>query len=142
MYNEIEVLKNINKNTKIRIESCYIIYNLIDNNMFKEKLLTFIEEYMKVLNEVDIIFDSINVDFDYNDLSSRMCMYFTIKCELLKNNKLSNISRMLINGNIMGIIDVNESISKYANIDETILEILNQLKQIEENNIKELYKTI
>jgi hypothetical protein len=142
MYNEIEVLKNINKNTKIGIESCYIIYNLIDNNMFKEKLLTFIEEYMKVLNEVDIIFDSINVDFDYNDLSSRMCMYFTIKCELLKNNKLSNISRMLINGNIMGIIDVNESISKYANIDETILEILNQLKQIEENNIKELYKTI
>ena len=142
MNNEITVLRNLGKNVSMGIESCFIIYNMIEDEGLKVKLLTFIEEYVKILNEIDEIFNLLEENGQFNNILDRMRLFFTVMMEIRMNSKTNNIARMLINGNIMGIIDINEDIEQYENMNEAILNISKNLRQIEENNIEELYKMI
>ncbi|MPN51594.1 hypothetical protein SDC9_199242 [bioreactor metagenome] len=61
-----------------------------------------------------------------------------LNIQTMMDKSPSHIAEMLITGSTMGTIDAIKNIKKYKDAEPSILELMNDLKKFEENNIEQL----
>ena len=67
-------------------------------------------------------------------------MNFMINMKTLTDKSPSHLSEMLIQGSIMGIIDVTKRINQYDDADKDVLDLANRLLEFEKDNQEEWKK--
>lgn len=66
--------------------------------------------------------------------------YLMIKASTLTNHSASHFAEMMIQGSIMGIIDLCKQLNSYKEVKPEIRALAEQLLQFEEGNVEELKK--
>ncbi len=64
--------------------------------------------------------------------------YMSIALKTLTNHSPSHISEMMMQGSVMGVIDITKNLKKYPNAPAKTKTLANKLLQIEESNIQSL----
>lgn len=71
---------------------------------------------------------------------SKLMTFMDAKIKLTKDNSISNIAKMMIEGNNMGIIAITEKLNNYQGADKKIIKLAKDLLKIEERNLENLKK--
>ena len=143
MLNEnIELLKFIYQNSKMGLEAVFQLLKIIEEGEVKKHLLIEQEEYFLINQKAEYLLNYFG--FEEEDLAwyEKFRSYWTIQFETLNDKSDSHIAQMLIIGSVMGIIDAKINLKKYKYADDNVLELMEELRKMEENNVTILYKLL
>ena len=143
MLNEnIELLKFIYQNSKMGLEAVFQLLKIIEEGEIKKHLLIEQEEYFLINQKAEYLLNYLG--YEEEDLAwyEKFRSYWTIQMETLVDKSDSRIAQMLIIGSVMGIIDAKINLKKYKFADDNVLELMEELRKMEENNVKILYNLL
>ena len=138
--NNLEVLNSIYQNTSMGIGSLDDVLKISDDEKFSELLKSQKTEYIKFQDAArDKIREYGN---EPKDISPMLKIYSNIgiKAETFMDKSPSNIAEMIIEGNNMGIIEINKDVNNQTQVDESVLRFTRGLVTFEQKAITDLKK--
>lgn len=138
MTKEIELLNYIFQNTQMGIISLKELVDLNDDKKFNKLLRKQLIHY-KSFNEKTIILLNERGMYE-KDISSlkKIKTYLIINMQTLIDKTTSHLSEMLILGSTMGVLDIIKKMKEYDEHDIYISNLIQELKEFEEDNIENL----
>ena len=138
----IELLKFIFQNSKMGLEAAFQLLQIIEEGEVKKHLLVEQEEYFVINQKAEYLLNYFG--FEEKELTwyDKFRSYWTIQFETLTDKSDSHIAEMLIIGSIMGIIDAKKNLNQYKCAEQTVIELMEELRKMEENNIRILYNLL
>ncbi|MFI3116209.1 MAG: hypothetical protein R3Y12_08745 [Clostridia bacterium] len=134
----LDVLNNIYQNTSMGINSLDEIEKLSDNDKFTDLIRSQKRDFIKYNNASrDKIREYGKEPEDINTLTK---MYSTLgmKTETFFDNSISKLSEMIIEGNTMGIIQMEKTLNHAKLVDESVKRLSEGLIAMEQKSISEL----
>ncbi len=105
---------------------------------FLNQLNTQLNEYQSINNEAANQLHGINQNEKGIPKMQEAGAYMSITMKTLTDHSPSHISEMMMQGSMMGVIDVTKNLKKYPNASEEAKTLANRLLTTEENNIQNL----
>lgn len=138
--NEIDILKEINKNSKTGIEGLnYTLEKVEDNNLkvllYKEK-----DEYKNIYDRTKELLIQKNEKTEDIKTMQKFMSWMGIELNTLTDKSSSQIAEILIQGNDMGIIKGTKLLNNMQFEDEQIKNILEDFIRLQQKNIEDLKK--
>ena len=141
MKKDFEFLDHIYKNAEMGIIGIDHILDKIDDIKLKKLIKTQREEYSHILEEALKIYKQYGRDEKELGKMAKISSELMAEVTLLKSKeKNSAIAKMMIEGSNKGIIELNENLNKFKNIDAKIVKLAHKLLATEEHNLNELKK--
>ncbi len=140
MEKDIELLQNIYQNSGMGVESITKLLEVVEDNKFKEYLLTQLNEYKQIHEEVKTVIHSLGQNEKPIGNFSKVNLNLMINVKTLLDKTPSHIAQMLMNGSVMGVISGIKDLKEYKDCKQQYLKILNKLVEIEEKNYQQLKK--
>lgn len=138
MENDIEFLQFIYQNAKMGIVGIDDIDNHIEDVNLKETILRQKSEYESIADDcIEILAELGKEEKDISNVAKFMS-YMVASVEMLKDDSSSNIAKLMIEGSNKGIIQINEKLNDYDNINPKIVKIAKKLLATEQHNIDDL----
>lgn len=138
--NDIEFLKCIYKNAQMGLIGIDNILSKIDDLNLKKVLKDEYEEYLKIKDEAETILDSYNEKVENISMMTKLSSAIMVDMSLSKDNSLTKIAKMMLEGTNKGIIELLAKINAYNGKEANIMNLAKKFKGILENNINELKK--
>ncbi len=137
MYNEIDFLLSLYKNSEMGIIGIDNLLSYEMNNKLRKILLRQRAEYIIICDDTENILKSFNVHKELNNYFSRfMTKIFTIM--MIKDNDNNKMAKSMIQGSNRGIIKVNELINKTGKMSKKTKEVALDHLYLLQTNINEL----
>lgn len=144
MNEEIEFLEYIYQNAKICQET---IARIIKNRNKKDELENVIKtqyfEYKKISNSAKNMLErrkkKVNEEIS---VMAKIVTYMEIKKNIAKENDVTEIVCLLIEGSKVGIEQISTRLNEIKVTNKPVLNLANRLINIEKNNIEELKKYV
>lgn len=138
--NEIDILKEINKNSKTGIEGLnYTLEKVKDTNLkdllYKEK-----DEYQNIYDRTKELLIQKNKETEDIKPMQKLMSWMGIELNTLTDKSNSQIAEILIQGNDMGIIKGTKLLNNMQFQDEQIKNILEDFIRLQQKNIDDLKK--
>ena len=137
---EIEILKEVNKNSKVGIDGVNFILEKALDNEFKQMLYSQKSEYQNIYDR------SKNLLLQYGEMAEdtpplqKTMSWMGIQMSTLTNTTDSKLAEILIQGNDMGIIKGTKLLNSTPFKQDSIRNILNDFVGLQQDNINELKK--
>ena len=137
---EIEILKEVNKNSKVGIDGVNFILEKALDDEFKQMLYSQKSEYQNIYDR------SKNLLLQYGEMAEdtpplQIAMsWMGIQISTLTNTTDSKLAEILIQGNDMGIIKGTKLLNSTPFKQDSIRNILNDFVGLQQDNINELKK--
>ncbi len=138
MKENIIVLNYICQNTNMGIIAIDSIMSNINNKKFCKILKMQKEEYTYINMESKKYINRLNGLLKDISFTTKLISKMSIKLKVGKETSVNQLSKMLIKGTNMGIIDITEKINNYKITDIKTKKLAKTLKQTLENNLNEL----
>lgn len=140
MNGNVEMLNYIYQNSQMGIETIGQLAEITPDKEFKEHLHSQLEEYRYINNRAKEKLAQNGCE--EKDISSlvKISAYLSIGMKTLIDRSTSHIAGMLMQGSVMGVVDVTRNIGKYSEACGGILELADRLLRFEECNINTLKK--
>lgn len=138
MNGNAELLNFIYQNSQMGVESLEKLISVSDDDKFKQVLQSQLQEYKLINNEAMRKLNENGYDEKGLGAFTKIQSYIMINIQTIMDKSSSHLSEMLITGSTMGVIDAIKNIKKYNDAEQTILKLMDDLKQFEENNIEQL----
>ena len=135
MEKEVEFLKFLYQNAKMGIVGIDDIKSHIEDEDLK-KLIS--RQRSEVANECIIILNEMGKDEEDISGMSKIMSYMVVGMEMLKDDSSSNIAKLMIEGSNKGIIQINEKLNDYSNVNPKITKLAKKLLKTEQHNIDDL----
>lgn len=138
--NEIEILKEINQNTKMGMDSLSTIIKKTEDKAFKELLNTQHNEYQNIYDRTQELLVKNNAQIEDTPNMLKAMSWMGIQFNTANDNSNSKLSELLIQGNDMGIIKGIKLLNNHSFVDNEIKNILSDFVRLQEKNIDDLKK--
>lgn len=137
---EIEILKEVNKNSKIGIDGInFILEKAIDND-FKNMLYSQKDEYQNIYDRSKNLLLQNNEYLENTQTLQKAMSWIGIQMSTLTNATDSKLAEILIQGNDMGIIKGTKLLNSLPFKTNGIRNLLNDFVELQQENIEELKK--
>lgn len=135
---EIEILKEINKNTKMGMDSLTTIIKKVEDTEFKDLLNTQHNEYQNIYDRTQELLVQNNVQMDDTPSMQKAMSWMGIQFNTANDTSNSKLSELLIQGNDMGIVKGIKLLNNHSFMDNEIKNILSDFVRLQEKNIDDL----
>ena len=137
---EIEILREVNKNSKIGIDGInFILEKAIDND-FKNMLYSQKDEYQNIYDRSKNLLLQNNEYLENTQTLQKAMSWIGIQMSTLTNATDSKLAEILIQGNDMGIIKGTKLLNSLPFKTNGIRNLLNDFVELQQENIEELKK--
>ena len=136
----LELLNYIYQNAQMGQDTLTQLIDLAEQPDFLQMLRDKQTQYKAVFDECD---KRINAMSSKPKEIGRMAEFSThsmICLQTLADKTPCHMAEMLMQGSIMGIIDIIKNLKKYKDVDSSIVALGNRLMEIEEKNLQECKK--
>lgn len=140
MNENLELLKLVYKNAKMGIVGIENIKGSIKDKEFgkliREQENDYYEMCTKTIKQLSL------TNHDKEDISkmAELMTFMESSIELLKDSSPSNIAKMMIKGTNMGIVELEEKLNNFTNLDKANVKLAKELLRMEKKNIEHLKK--
>lgn len=138
--NEIDILKEINKNSKTGIEGLNYTLEKVENNNLKVLLYKEKDEYKNIYDRTKELLIQKNEKTEDIKTMQKFMSWMGIELNTLTDKSSSQIAEILIQGNDMGIIKGTKLLNNMQFEDEQIKNILEDFIRLQQKNIEDLKK--
>lgn len=140
MNEDTELLNYIYQNAKMGIVGIDNIKKDIQDSEFLKVIKEQENDYYEICTKALKWLSNCNVERKNITAMSKLMTFMDAKIKLTKDNSISNIAKMMIEGNNMGIIAITEKLNNYQSADKKIIKLAKDLLKIEERNLENLKK--
>lgn len=140
MNDEIDLLKEINKNSQTGIDGLNFTLNKVQSEDLKSLLYTEKESYQNIYDRTKEILNQKNKKTDDTTPMQKMMSWMGIELNTLTDKSNSQIAEILIQGNNMGIIKGTKLLNNMQFEDIQIKNILHDFVRLQEKNVEDLKK--
>lgn len=138
MNGNAELLNFIYQNSQMGVETLEKLISISEDGKFEECLESQLNEYKRINNKARKKLNENGYDEKGIGTFVKIQSYMMINLQTMMNKTPSHLSEMLITGSNMGVIDAIKNIRKYSGAESSILNLMDDLKKFEENNIEVL----
>lgn len=138
-----EMLNYIHQNAEMGQNTITKLIDIVEDGEFKSALQSQFNEYKQIFDETEKIVNKYGkTTKDINTLQ-KMEAYMMISMKTMNDKSPDHISEMLMQGSIMGIIQIIRRLKRYKNeVDSDVYNLGEKLLKTEQNNIEQLKKFI
>lgn len=137
---EFEILKEINQNAKMGMDSLSTILKKSQDTKFKDLLNTQHDEYQNIYDRTQELLVKNNLQMEDTPTMQKAMSWMGIQLNTVNDTSNSKISELLIQGNDMGIIKGTKLLNNHSFLDSEIKNILSDFVRLQEKNIDDLKK--
>lgn len=137
---EIEILKEVNKNSKVGIDGINFILEKATDKEFITMLYSQKDEYQNVYDRSKNLLLQKGQNAEDNPPLQKAMSWMGIQMSTLANTTDSKLAEILIQGNDMGIIKGTKLLNSMSFKEPGIRNILNDFVSLQQENIDELKK--
>ena len=138
MGNEIEILKEINQNSKMGMDSLSTVLKKVEDSDFKELLNTQHYEYQNIYDRTQELLIKHNASMEDTPPMQKAMSWMGIQLNTLTDSSNSKLSELLIQGNDMGVVKGTKLLNNYSFMNNEIKNILSDFVRLQEKNIDDL----
>ncbi|MDR0288431.1 MAG: hypothetical protein LBI03_12100 [Clostridiales bacterium] len=138
MNGNVELLNYIYQNSQMGTDTIGQLLDITEDNKFKNQLRSQYNEYREIHEDARNLLNENGYDEKGLGSFEKMKTYLMINMQTLTDKSSSHIAEMMTIGSNMGVIDAVKNIKKYKDADPEILDLMEKLKDFEENNINSL----
>lgn len=137
---EFEILKEINQNAKMGMDSLSTILKKSQDTKFKDLLNTQHDEYQNIYDRTQELLVKNNLQMEDTPTMQKAMSWMGIQLNTVNDTSNSKLSELLIQGNDMGIIKGTKLLNNHSFLDSEIKNILSDFVRLQEKNIDDLKK--
>lgn len=137
---EFEILKEINQNAKMGMDSLRTILKKSQDTKFKDLLNTQHNEYQNIYDRTQELLVKNNLQMEDTPTMQKAMSWMGIQLNTVNDTSNSKLSELLIQGNDMGIIKGTKLLNNHSFLDSEIKNILSDFVRLQEKNIDDLKK--
>ena len=135
---EIDILKEINLNSKVGIEGIEFCMGKTDNSTLKAILNKQKKEYENINDRSTNLLLSLGEDDKEVSPLQKAMSWMGVQMNTLKDNSDSKIAEILIQGNNMGVVKGTKLLHEDDELDSTVRSILSDFISLQQQNIDSL----
>ena len=140
MNGNLEMINYIYQNAQMGQDTLTHLLKIAEDADFRKMLESQKNEYKRIFDECDKRLSQTNSETKGIGKMAEMSTYLMINMKTLVDKTSSHIASMIMQGSVMGIIDITKNLKKYENAEQSILSLGERLLQIEEDNLDECKK--
>ena len=137
---EIEILKEINQNSKMGMDSLSTILKKTHDSDFKNLLNAQHDEYQNIFDRTQELLVKNNAQMEDTPTIQKAMSWMGIQFNTANDTSNSKLSELLIQGNDMGIVKGIKLLNNHSFLDNEIKNILSDFVRLQEKNIDDLKK--
>lgn len=137
---EFEILKEINQNAKMGMDSLSTVLKKSQDTKFKDLLNTQHNEYQNIYDRTQELLVKNNLQMEDTPTMQKAMSWMGIQLNTVNDTSNSKLSELLIQGNDMGIIKGTKLLNNHSFLDSEIKNILSDFVRLQEKNINDLKK--
>ncbi len=137
---EIEILKEINQNSKMGMDSLSTILKKTQDSDFKNLLNSQHDEYQNIFDRTQELLVKNNAQMEDTPTIQKAMSWMGIQFNTANDTSNSKLSELLIQGNDMGIVKGIKLLNNHSFLDNEIKNILSDFVRLQEKNIDDLKK--
>ena len=137
---EIEILKEINQNSKMGMDSLSTILKKTQDSDFKNLLNAQHDEYQNIFDRTQELLVKNNAQMEDTPTIQKAMSWMGIQFNTANDTSNSKLSELLIQGNDMGIVKGIKLLNNHSFLDNEIKNILSDFVRLQEKNIDDLKK--
>lgn len=138
MNGNAELLNFIYQNSQMGVESLEKLISISEDSKFNKCLESQLNGYKLINNKAMKKLNENGYDEKGIGTFTKIQSYIMINLQTMMDKTPSHLAEMLIIGSNMGVIDAIKNIRKYSGAESGILNLMEDLKKFEENNIEVL----
>ena len=132
------VLNEVSRIAHMGMNSISYLVNRIYDKELKKTLVAIYSQYSNILLQVNQYFEKYGeVPSNVSVHDKMMCLY-GIRLHLKKDKSTSKIAEMMIQGSLMGVIEVQRILNADLDIDKDITDLLKRFNKFQRENIDKL----
>ena len=137
---DIEILKEINKNSKMGMDSLTTVIKKVEDEEFKNLLNTQHNEYQNIFDRTQELLIQNNEEIQETPIMQKAMSWFGIQFNTIADTSTSQLSELLIQGNDMGVVKGTKLLNHYDFMNNEIKNIVSDFVRLQEKNIDDLKK--
>ena len=137
---EIEILKEINKNAKMGMDSLTMVTKKVQDEKFKKLLNNQHDEYQNIFDRTQELLVQENKNIQDVPTMQKVMAWTGIQMNTLNDKSNSKLSELLIQGNDMGVIKGTKLLNESNFTTPEIENLLSDFVRLQEKNIDDLKK--
>ena len=137
---DLQILKEVNKNSKMGMDSLTTVIKKVNDNEFKNLLNTQHDEYQNIFDRTQELLIQNNEGIEDTPPMQKAMSWMGIQMNTLTDTSDSKLSELLIQGNDMGIVKGTKLLNNYSFMNNEIKNILSDFVRLQEKNIDDLKK--
>lgn len=137
---EIEILKEINKDAKMGIDSLTMVTKKVQDEKFKKLLNNQHDEYQNIFDRTQELLVQENKNIQDVPTMQKVMAWTGIQMNTLNDKSNSKLSELLIQGNDMGVIKGTKLLNESNFTTPEIENLLSDFVRLQEKNIDDLKK--
>lgn len=136
--NDIEILREINQNSKMGMDSLTTILKKVTDEDFKDLLNTQHNEYQNIYDRTQELLIKNNAEMKDTPSMQKAMSWMGIQLNTANDSSNSKLSELIIQGNDMGVIKGTKLLNNYSFMNKEIKNILSDFVRLQEKNIDDL----
>ncbi len=137
---EIEILKEINKEAKMGMDSLTMVTKKVQDEKFKKLLNSQHDEYQNIFDRTQELLVQENKNIQDVPTMQKVMAWTGIQMNTLNDKSNSKLSELLIQGNDMGVIKGTKLLNESNFTTPEIENLLSDFVRLQEKNIDDLKK--
>ena len=137
---EIEILKEINKDAKMGMDSLTMVTKKVQDEKFKKLLNNQHDEYQNIFDRTQELVVQENKNIQDVPTMQKVMAWTGIQMNTLNDKSNSKLSELLIQGNDMGVIKGTKLLNESNFTTPEIENLLSDFVRLQEKNIDDLKK--
>lgn len=137
---ELEILKEINKNSKMGMDALTEVTPKVQDNNLKELLDTQHNEYQNIFDRSQEILIQNGEEIEDTPAFQKAMSWMGIQLNTLNDKSNSQISELLIQGNDMGIVKGVKILNNSTITNSEIENLVSDFIRLQEKNVNDLKK--
>lgn len=137
---EIDILKEINKDAKMGMDSITMVNEKVQDEKFKELLNEQHNEYQNIFDRTQELLVQENEDMKDVPSMQKAMAWTGIQMNTMNDKSNSKLSELLIQGNDMGVIKGTKLLNESSFTTPEIENLLSDFVRLQEKNIDDLKK--
>lgn len=137
---EVDILKEINKDAKMGMDSINMVSKKVTDDKFKKILDEQHNEYQNIFDRTQELLIQENSEIQDVPAMQKAMAWTGIQMNTMNDKSNSKLSELLIQGNDMGVIKGTKLLNDYSFTTPEIKNLLSDFIRLQEKNIDDLKK--
>lgn len=134
----VRLLNEIYRKCKTAVDAIDIAENRCSNGKFRDILILQREIYCQIADKAGAELCRYNILPADGGIMAKLELWSAVNVGTFADRSNENIAEIMINGSMMGMIDITKFINRYKNADLDVVRLAQRLIRTERNNIEVL----